>query len=86
MATIFLAGPISGLVVQPFIGVLADRSTSRFGRRRPYIVGGGLVCVIGVMLLGFTRFFSGWVTSDGSAAVSHCVVSLCFVIANWMLT
>jgi solute carrier family 45, member 1/2/4 len=70
VAMVFLAGPISGLVVQPFIGILADRSTSRFGRRKPYIIGGGLICIFGVFLLGFTRFFSGIVTVNGSTAVS----------------
>lgn len=69
VAIVFLAGPISGLVVQPFIGVLADRSTSRYGRRRPFIIGGGLICVLGVFILGFTRFLSGWFTTDGSGAV-----------------
>jgi solute carrier family 45, member 1/2/4 len=32
---VWLAGPISGVVVQPIVGVLSDRCTSGFGRRRP---------------------------------------------------
>ncbi|KAJ7260550.1 MFS general substrate transporter [Mycena rebaudengoi] len=43
VALVFLAGPLSGLVVQPLIGALADSSTSRWGRRRPYMLGGCLV-------------------------------------------
>ena len=36
---------ILGLLMQPLIGALSDRNTSRFGRRRPYIaVGSILVC------------------------------------------
>jgi solute carrier family 45, member 1/2/4 len=32
---VWLAGPISGVIVQPIVGVLSDRCTSRYGRRRP---------------------------------------------------
>ncbi len=37
----------------PFFGTLSDRSTSRFGRRTPYIVGGTLVAVVLMNLLPF---------------------------------
>ena len=40
---ISLAGPFSGMVVQPIIGALSDRTTSRFGRRRPYLLGGAIL-------------------------------------------
>ncbi|KAH9857374.1 MFS general substrate transporter [Lenzites betulinus] len=55
VSLVFLAGPISGLVVQPLIGVMADNSKSRFGRRRPYMVVGCLICTTAMLLLGFTR-------------------------------
>ncbi|KIK91394.1 hypothetical protein PAXRUDRAFT_34952 [Paxillus rubicundulus Ve08.2h10] len=55
MAIVFLAGPLSGLLVQPMIGILADNSTSRFGRRRPLIIVGSVLCVLATLLLGFTR-------------------------------
>ncbi|KAI8980631.1 MFS general substrate transporter [Trametes punicea] len=58
VAIVFLAGPISGLVVQPLIGVLADNSKSRFGRRRPYMVTGCILCTAAMLLLGFTRPFA----------------------------
>ena len=64
LAIVFLAGPLSGLVMQPLIGVLADNSTSRFGRRRPYILVGTIICIFGMLLLGYTRavaaLFTGW--------------------------
>ncbi|QRW25642.1 Uracil catabolism protein 4 [Rhizoctonia solani] len=59
MALVFVAGPLSGLIMQPLIGVLADRSTSSLGRRRPYMLAASLVSIGGLMLLGFTREFSG---------------------------
>lgn len=64
MSMVVLAGPISGLFMQPLIGVFTDQSTSRFGRRRPLMLSGTLICVIGVLLLGFARqvasIFTGW--------------------------
>ncbi|KIM38864.1 hypothetical protein M413DRAFT_447558 [Hebeloma cylindrosporum] len=64
MAIVFVAGPLSGLVMQPLIGVLADNCTSRFGRRRPYMLLGAVICAIAMLLLGFTRpvasIFTGW--------------------------
>ncbi|KIM76089.1 hypothetical protein PILCRDRAFT_826740 [Piloderma croceum F 1598] len=55
MSLVFLAGPLSGLLVQPVIGALTDASTSRFGRRRPYMIIGSLLCVFALLLFGYTR-------------------------------
>lgn len=64
MAMVFLAGPLSGLIMQPVIGVVSDNSTSRFGRRRPYMLLGTFICVLAMLLLGYTRgiaaIFTGW--------------------------
>ncbi|KAK7678039.1 hypothetical protein QCA50_018980 [Cerrena zonata] len=68
VSMVFLAGPISGLVVQPLVGVLADNSKSRFGRRRPYMVVGCIICMSAMLLLGFTRPFATIFTTLGSAA------------------
>ncbi|QRW13130.1 MFS/sugar transport protein [Ceratobasidium sp. AG-Ba] len=59
MALVFVAGPLSGLIMQPLIGVLADHSTSSLGRRRPYMLAASMVSIGGLLMLGFTREFSG---------------------------
>src|ERR687893_434187 len=42
-----IAGPITGLLIQPFIGEMSDKTWSaRWGKRKPFVLGGGLVCVI----------------------------------------
>ncbi|KAH9064541.1 MFS general substrate transporter [Lactarius vividus] len=68
MALVFVAGPLSGLIMQPLIGVMADNSKSRFGRRRPFIVGGVALCAMALLLLGFTRNFASIITTWGSPA------------------
>ncbi|KAG8712649.1 hypothetical protein FRC09_019623 [Ceratobasidium sp. 395] len=59
MALVFVAGPLSGLIMQPLIGVLADHSTSSLGRRRPYMLSASIISIGGLLMLGFTREFSG---------------------------
>ena len=44
MPLLWLAGPMTGLLIQPLIGALSDRTTSRFGRRTPYFLAGAILC------------------------------------------
>jgi solute carrier family 45 protein 1/2/4 len=52
---VWVAGPLSGLIVQPIIGVVADQSTSKWGRRRPIIVIGSIIVALALLVLGFTK-------------------------------
>jgi len=46
-----IAGPLTGLLVQPIIGTLSDRTSSRWGRRTPYFLAGALMCALGLFLM-----------------------------------
>lgn len=46
-----LAGPITGLIVQPIIGALSDRTDSRWGRRTPFFLIGALLCCFGLLFM-----------------------------------
>ena len=49
-----LAGPITGLLIQPMIGALSDRTWSpRWGRRKPFFVIGAIGCSICLFLFPF---------------------------------
>lgn len=43
--------PLMGLVVQPIVGMLSDRTWTRVGRRLPYLIVGALIAVIVMCLL-----------------------------------
>ena len=49
---LWLAGPLTGLLLQPIIGALSDKSWStRFGRRKPYVFFGAIVGSIAMILM-----------------------------------
>jgi len=50
---VWLCGPIAGLVVQPIVGMWSDNSTSKWGKRRPYILKGVLYTILAVIVIGF---------------------------------
>ncbi|KAJ2844916.1 hypothetical protein J3B02_004825, partial [Coemansia erecta] len=55
MTLVWMAGPLSGLVIQPVVGRLSDRCRSKMGRRRPFIIGGGAFVVASVVAIAYAR-------------------------------
>lgn len=51
---LWLAGPITGLIVQPIIGAMSDKTTSKLGRRTPYFLIGALLCSLGLLFMPFS--------------------------------
>ena len=51
MPLLWLAGPITGLLVQPVIGAMSDRTTSRLGWRTPYFLVGAVLCSIALLAM-----------------------------------
>jgi len=43
--------PLMGILVQPVVGVMSDKTWTRFGRRIPYLFVGALVAVLVMVLL-----------------------------------
>jgi maltose/moltooligosaccharide transporter len=48
---LWLAGPITGLIVQPLIGYYSDRTWTRFGRRRPYFLAGAALAAAALVAM-----------------------------------
>jgi maltose/moltooligosaccharide transporter len=51
---LWLAGPMTGLIVQPIVGALSDRTVSRWGRRTPYFLVGAVLCSLGLLAMPFS--------------------------------
>jgi maltose/moltooligosaccharide transporter len=48
---LWVAGPLTGLLVQPIVGYFSDRTWGRLGRRRPYFLGGAILSAIALLIL-----------------------------------
>ncbi len=50
-----LAGPMTGLLIQPIIGAMSDKTWSpKFGRRKPYFFIGAIMCSLALFLYPFS--------------------------------
>jgi len=72
------AGLIIAMLAQPAMGLLSDRSTSRFGRRRPFIVVGVLLDLVFLAAVGLSRSYTALLIAvllqQFSANISHGAV------------
>jgi maltose/moltooligosaccharide transporter len=48
---LWLAGPLTGLLIQPIVGAMSDRTWTRLGRRRPYFLVGAILASICLILM-----------------------------------
>lgn len=48
---LWLAAPVTGLLVQPLVGYYSDRTWNRLGRRRPYFLGGAIFASLALFLM-----------------------------------
>src|SRR2546430_3245464 len=48
---LWLAAPLTGLLVQPIVGALSDRTWGRLGRRRPYFLTGAILASIALFVI-----------------------------------
>jgi maltose/moltooligosaccharide transporter len=62
MPLLWLAGPMTGLIVQPIIGAMSDRTLSRLGRRTPYFLIGAVVCSLCLFAMPYSRAL--WVAAS----------------------
>ncbi len=47
----WLVAPLTGMIIQPIIGFYSDKTWGRFGRRKPYIMVGTILCCLALLLL-----------------------------------
>lgn len=51
MTILWVAAPITGLIVQPIIGYMSDRTWNKLGRRRPYFLGGAILASLALFIM-----------------------------------
>lgn len=76
-------------MVQPCVGIWSDKCSSKYGRRRPFILAGSLMISVAVIIIGFSADI-GYLLGDTK---EHCSVfkgtrtraAFVFIIGFWML-
>lgn len=55
LAFVWIAGPLSGTLVQPYVGIRSDNCRIRWGKRKPFMIGGGIATILALLTLAWTR-------------------------------
>jgi solute carrier family 45, member 1/2/4 len=86
MALVWIAGPLSGTLVQPYVGMLSDDCRSSWGKRTPFMVIGSAATVVSLLALAWVREivggFLGLFGADkesGAVKITIIVVAVIFV-------
>ncbi|MGW5395237.1 MFS transporter [Streptomyces sp. NPDC003952] len=81
LGKVLSVGALLALVGNPLFGALSDRTTSRFGRRRPWLVGGMLVAAVGLTVVGLGSsvgtLLIGWAIAQLGCNAALCMVTAC---------
>ncbi|KAJ4303151.1 hypothetical protein N0V90_002044 [Kalmusia sp. IMI 367209] len=59
LALVWIAGPLSGALVQPYVGMKSDNCRIKWGKRRPFIVGGAAATIVSLMVLAWAAEIVG---------------------------
>lgn len=59
LAFVWIAGPLTGALVQPYIGIRSDNCRISWGKRKPFMVVGGAATVVSLLALAWVREIVG---------------------------
>jgi MFS family permease len=81
LSIVAAVGGVVVIVITPLFGRLSDRTMSRLGKRRPWILGGALAGMVGVVVLAFSaelwQVIVGWaIVQTGFGATNAAVHAL----------
>ncbi|KAG1457148.1 hypothetical protein G6F46_007409 [Rhizopus delemar] len=62
-ALVWLAGPLSGLLVQPLIGAFSDKCRSRLGKRRPFMIVSGTLTCLSMVGIAYAKEIGYWMAT-----------------------
>ncbi|KAM7194999.1 Major facilitator superfamily domain containing protein [Naviculisporaceae sp. PSN 640] len=86
MALVWIAGPLSGTLVQPYVGMLSDNCRISWGKRKPFMLIGTVATVSSLMVLAWTReIVAGFLGLFGADPESQFVkVSIIVTAVLWV--
>lgn len=82
-------GSLAGFVINPILGVYSDATMCRFGRRRIYMIIGGVILIFGLLLMMFCMEIGHWLKPDqedgkneAQKAILIVSIIICFTAGN----
>jgi solute carrier family 45 protein 1/2/4 len=86
MALVWIAGPLSGALVQPYVGILSDNCRSPWGKRTPFMVAGAVATIVSLLALSWAReIVGGFLSIFGADRASQGVkVSIIVFAVLWV--
>ena len=88
-AIVWIAGPVCGTVVQPYLGLKSDQCRLHLGRRRPFIIVGAIGIILSILMLGWIEDLvcglTAWAKRDGSSPHVQVVIIVSAVLSIYIL-
>jgi solute carrier family 45 protein 1/2/4 len=67
-------------------GAIADASTSSWGRRRPFMLGGSVLCILSLMILSYAKEISAWITGGDNHVGTTIFESIAYFLNELLST
>ncbi len=77
----WLVAPITGMLVQPFIGHYSDITWTKLGRRKPYFLVGAIMAAIGLVLMPNAALFTAFLPALWVGAGMLMIMDVSFNVA-----
>ncbi|KAF7719582.1 Uncharacterized protein PECH_005495 [Penicillium ucsense] len=86
LAFVWIAGPITGTLVQPYIGIRSDNCRHPWGKRKPFMVGGAVALIISLLALSWVQEIMGGIVSIfGVDPKAHGAKTLNIIVATVLM-
>ena len=86
LAFVWIAGPLSGTLVQPYIGLRSDNCRISWGKRKPFMLAGAAATIVALMALAWVQEVVGGVMGVfGAGRESTAVRTTIIVVATGLM-
>ena len=85
LAFVWIAGPLTGTLVQPYVGIRSDNCRIPWGKRKPFMIGGGIGTIFSLLALAWVRETVGgflWIfgAPPDSEGVKACIIVVATIL------
>ncbi|KAN0086878.1 hypothetical protein V8E54_000566 [Elaphomyces granulatus] len=86
LAFVWIAGPLTGTLVQPYVGIRSDNCRISWGKRKPFMIAGGIATIFALLALAWVReLVGGFLGIFGVDAKSDGVKMTIIVLATVLM-